>query len=191
MDAGPIVSQKEEIIDDNDDATKLLPYLFDIGTQSLLEVIPNVVNGKITMDNAMEQDEGLVVNADMIDSSEGELKVWEENARVCHNKVRGFSMWPGTFLYFLIGDDESAEPIKVKVIQSRVLHDDAGSVDLTEDVVLGPEKKDGLRLVCGDGSVLELLQIQPVTRKAMDAKSFVNGLRGERLRWVKSPDELV
>ena len=76
------------------------------------------------------------------------------------------------------------------MIQSRVLHDDAGSVDLTEDVVLGPEKKDGLHLVCGDGSVLELLQIQPVTRKAMDAKSFVNGLRGERLRWVKSPDAL-
>jgi methionyl-tRNA formyltransferase len=143
------------------------------------------------MDNAMEQDEELVVNADMIDSSEGELRVWEENARVCHNKVRGFSMWPGTFLYFLIGDDDGIEPMKVKVIQSRVLQDDAGSVDLTEDVVPGPEKKDGLRLVCGDGSVLELLQIQPVTRKAMDAKSFVNGLRGERLRWVKSPNEFV
>ena len=186
MDAGPIVIQKvEEINDDVDDATFVLPFLFDIGTKCLLEVIPNVINGQITMENSMQQDESLVVNADMIDSSEGELKVWRDNARVCHNKVRGFSMWPGTFMHFVIGDDVDVEPVKVKILKSRVLYDNPGSVDLTKDVVLGPDKKDGLHLVCGDGSLLELLQVQPLTRKAMDARSFVNGLRGERLRWVE------
>lgn len=189
MDAGPIIIQKvEEINDDVDDATFVLPFLFDIGTKCLLEVIPNVINGQITMENSMQQDESLVVNADMIDSSEGELKVWRDNARVCHNKVRGFSMWPGTFMHFVIGDDVDVEPVKVKILKSRVLYDNPGSVDLTKDVVLGPDKKDGLHLVCGDGSLLELLQVQPLTRKAMDARSFVNGLRGERLRWVEMPE---
>ena len=192
MDAGPIVSQKIEDIDENDDATKLLPHLFEIGTESLLEVIPDVVGGKTSMEeNVIEQDEDLVVNANMIHSSEGELRVWRETARVCHNKVRGFSMWPGTFLYFDIGDDDDSnddsEPVKVKIIKTRVLHE-AGSVEPTNIVELGPNKKDGLHLVCGDGSVLELLQVQPVTRKAMDAKSFVNGLRGKSLRWVKMPE---
>lgn len=200
MDAGPIVSQAEEMINENDDATFLLPHLFDIGTESLLEAIPDVVSGKITMEEgAIQQDEELVVNAAMISSSEGELRVWRESARVCHNKVRGFSMWPGTFLYFFIGDDDgesadadadsATEPVKVKIIKSRVLHDAAGSVELTKDVELGPNKKSGLHLVCGDGSVLELLQVQPVTRKAMDAKSFVNGLRGKKLKWVEMPEE--
>ncbi len=191
MDAGPIVKQSEETIDENDDATKILPFLFDIGTKSLLEAIPDVVDGKITMDNSLQQDEDLVVNADMIDSNEGELRVWKESARVCHNKMRGFSMWPGTFLYFIVGDDDSddsVEPMKVKVLETRVLHDEAGSADPTQDVNLGPSKKDGLHLVCGDGSVLELLKVQPATRKAMDARSFVNGLRGERLRWAKMPE---
>lgn len=198
MDAGPIVSQKEETIDENDDATKLLPHLFDIGTESLLEVIPDVVAGKTSMEeNVLQQDEDLIVNASMIHSSEGELRVWRESARVCHNKVRGFSMWPGTFLYFDIVDEESGskdvdddddvEPTKVKIIKSKVLHE-AGSVEPTNVVELGPNKKSGLHLVCGDGSVLELLQVQPVTRKAMDAKSFVNGLRGKSLRWVQMPE---
>jgi len=188
MDAGPIVRQKTENIDENDDATKLLPFLFDVGTESLLDVIPDVLSGKVTMDNALKQDEELVADANMIDSSEGELRVCKDSARACHNKIRGFSMWPGTFLYFRIGDDEDYEPMKVKVIESKVVGE-AGSADVTDDIELGPNKKDGLRVVCGDGSVLELLKVQPATRKAMDAKSFVNGLRGERLRWIKMDEE--
>ena len=187
MDAGPIVKQKIETIDEDDNATKLLPHLFDVGTESLLEAIPDVVSGKTTMENSLQQDEEFVVNADMIDSSEGELRVWKESARVCHNKIRGFSMWPGTFMYFQVGDNDDSEPVKVKIIESRVLQE-TGSVNPTNDVELGPAKTDGLHLVCGDGSVLELLQVQPVTRKAMDARSFVNGLRGEKLRWFEMPE---
>ena len=164
----------------------LLPHLFDIGTDLLVVALQEVIEGKITMDNALVQDEGKVVNADMIDSSEGELFVWRDSARSCHNKVRGFSMWPGTFLYVQVGDDQDVEPVKMKIIKSRVLQEDAE--ELTDEIVLGPNKKDGLRVVCGDGSILELLEVQPVTRKAMDAKSFVNGLRGEIIRWVKMPE---
>lgn len=187
MDAGPIVAQRKEEIEENENATVLLPKLFKIGTEMLLDVLPDVINGKITMDTAQVQDEDLVVNADMIDSSEGELFVDKDSARVCHNKVRGFSMWPGTFMYVQIGEPSAENaPVKLKIIESRALAD-AGSELLTSEIVLGPKKGDGLRVVCGDGSVLELLRVQPVTRNAMDAKSFVNGLRGEKLNWVQMP----
>jgi len=189
MDAGPIVSQKEEVIDENDDATKLLPALFEVGTELLMDALSEVIEGKVTMDNAQVQDEELVVNADMINSSEGELFVWRDSASDCHNKIRGFSMWPGTFIYVRVGDDEESEPVKMKIIESRVLDPSTieGGVEETDEIVLGPKKKDGLRVVCSGGSVLELMKVQPVTRKAMDAKSYINGLRGERLRWVKMP----
>jgi methionyl-tRNA formyltransferase len=54
-------------------------------------------------------------------------------------------------------------------------------------VAPGNTKQDGLRLVCVDGSVLEINKLQPATRKAMDALSFVNGLQGKTARWVKTP----
>ena len=100
-------------------------------------------------------------------------------------------MWPGTFLYCRVGEEEEGEgektpPVKLKVIQSRIPDgDEDATVVPTDEIVLGPKKGDGLRVVCGDGSVLELMSVQPATRKEMDAKSFVNGLRGARLRWVQ------
>lgn len=184
MDAGPILSQTESTIDENDTATTVLPHLFELGTQSLIKLLPDVINGKKSFETAMIQNEDDVINADMIDSSEGELCVWKDSAKTCHDKTRGFSMWPGTFMYFKVGDDaDDEEPVKVKVIQTQVL--ESTKEELTDLVKMGPNKKDGLRVVCGDGSVLELLQVQPATRKAMDAKSFVNGLQGQSLRWLK------
>mmetsp|Transcript_27408 Transcript_27408/g.58206 ORF Transcript_27408/g.58206 Transcript_27408/m.58206 type:complete len:431 (-) Transcript_27408:330-1622(-) len=184
MDAGPIVAQETLEIDENEQATTLLPTLFDIGTRSLIEALPRVIEGEINMDTAAVQDESLVAEASMIDSSEGQLWPTEMTARQCHNRVRGFSMWPGTFLYFQIGDDES-EPVKVKVIESRVLEEVAEPTNIIE---IGPKKKDGLRLVCSDGSVLEMLKVQPATRNVMDAKSFVNGLQGRNVRWLSGLD---
>ena len=181
MDAGPIISQKEEMIDENDTATKVLPYLFDIGTELLIQALPDLVTGKITMETATEQDEDAVVNADMIDSSEAELRPWKENARTMHNRLRGFSMWPGAFLYLQVGDTEAT---KYKILETRVVPE---VTDPTDAVVPGPTKKDGLRLVCHDGSVLEINRLQPATKKPVDALSFVNGLQGRSVRWIETP----
>lgn len=191
MDAGPIVSQKECMIDENDQASFVLPHLFQIGTDCLLEALPNIVSGKMSMETAVQQDDELAVPADMIDSSEGELCVWKESAICCHNKVRGFSMWPGTYMYFKIGDDEE-EPVKVKIAKTRVVGD-TGTVSggLTKLVELPPGKGKGLMVVCYDGSVLELLQVQPITKKVMDAKSFVNGLQGKKLEWAKMTEKEI
>jgi len=182
MDAGPVVSQETLTIDENEQATTLLPTLFDIGTQSLLDALPKVVNGEITMDNSLVQDEPEVVEASMINAAEGQLHPDTMSASECHNRIRGFSMWPGTYIYIKIGeDDETKEPVKIKIIESNVLDE---TVDPTNVIEIGPKKKDGLRLVHSDGSVLELLKVQPVTRNVMDAKSFVNGLQGQSVRWI-------
>ena len=182
MDAGPIIAQVEQPIHENDQATTVLPQLFDIGTRSLLATLPDVLAGKITMETALDQEEDKIVNADRIDPMEAELKVWEETARVCHNRVRGFRMWPGTFVYMAIGDEE---PTKVKIAKTRVTGE---TMDSTNMIEIGTNKNDGLKLVCHDGTVLEVLELQPVTKKVMDAKSFVNGLRGRQVKWVVTPE---
>eukprot|EP00543_Licmophora_paradoxa_P001573 CAMPEP_0202444866 /NCGR_PEP_ID=MMETSP1360-20130828/3793_1 /ASSEMBLY_ACC=CAM_ASM_000848 /TAXON_ID=515479 /ORGANISM="Licmophora paradoxa, Strain CCMP2313" /LENGTH=138 /DNA_ID=CAMNT_0049060955 /DNA_START=1 /DNA_END=417 /DNA_ORIENTATION=- len=134
------------------------------------------------METAATQDEELVKEAAMINAAEAELKVWEESALTCHNRMRGFSMWPGTFFYAQLDDEE---PMKVKVVETRVLEE---KMEPTNVIDIGPKKGDGLRLICGDGSVLEIMKLQPITRNVMDAKSFVNGLRGRTARWVKPPE---
>ena len=182
MDAGPIIVQETKEIGEDDQADVVLPLLFDIGTKCLLKVIPDIFSGKITMENSQVQDEAQAVNAKLIDASEAELRLWEESARTCHNRLRGFSMWPGAFFFVRVEGLEK-NPIKLKVAKSRVLQETTEPTDILK---LGPGKKDGIRVVCGDGSILEILQLQPATRKVMDAKSFMNGYPGKIVRWLKN-----
>jgi len=191
MDAGPIIAQQAEEFDENETATTVLPKLFAIGTQLLLDALPDILAGRITMETAQEQDEHQATQARMIESSEAEFRVWEESARTCHNRLRGFSMWPQAFMYFQVGDDDDGndndvrEPIKVKILETRVVADRIE--EPTNVVRLGPTKQSGLYVVCGDGSVLELVTVQPVTRKAFPARDFQNGYPGETIRWVHPP----
>jgi len=188
MDAGPIVAQKEERIEDvnSDDAkaTIVLPWLFDIGTELLIEKMPDILSGKMTFDTAQPQDEDLVVQASMIDSSEAEMKPWEETATTLHNRLRGFSMWPGAFMFLEVG--EGSDPVKYKILETRLLDE---TTEPTDAIERGPSKKDGLRLVCFDGSILEINRLQPATKKPVDALSFLNGLQGRSVRYVKTPEE--
>ena len=190
MDAGPIIAQKEETIEDvnSEDAkaTNVLPWLFDIGTDLLIESMPDILSGKMTFDTAQPQDEELVVQASMIDSSEAEMKPWEETAEALHNRLRGFSMWPGAFMYLEVG--EGSEPVKYKILETRLL-DEKAEDGPTDAIERGPSKKDGLRLVCHDGSMLEINRLQPATKNPVDALSFINGLQGRTVRYVKTPEE--
>lgn len=183
MDAGPIITQAEEIVHENDMASTVLPLLFVRGTQLLLDVLPDILNGTITMETATPQDENAATHATMIDAAEAELKVWDESARTCHNKIRGFANWPQAFMWFEVEDQP--EPFKVKITQSRVL--DGVTKELTDVVRLGPTKKDGLYVICGDGSVLELLRVHPSTRKEFAARDFQNGYPGKTIRWIRTP----
>eukprot|EP00934_Nitzschia_sp_Nitz4_P002422 Nitzschia sp. Nitz4//scaffold417_size9038//7180//8465//NITZ4_009108-RA/size9038-augustus-gene-0.2-mRNA-1//-1//CDS//3329551380//2417//frame0 len=184
MDAGPIVSQASQEISNDDTATTVLPQLFSVGTELLIESMPDLLSGKITMETATAQDESQVTKAKMIQSSEAEIRPWEESARTIQNRLRGFSMWPGGFLYLVVGEGKA---IKYKVLESRLLPETTAP---TNEVLPGPRRRDGLRLVCHDGSVLEIMTLQPAAKKAVDALSFVNGLQGRSVFWVK-PEEDV
>lgn len=111
-----------------------------------------------------------------------------------HCRVRAFAGWPGTWALFSWG--EGGEERKVKLITTAVGEPSAeGSVGGPNTPVGDNEVvlRDGaLELTCRDGSLIRILELQPLNKKAMAAKAFANGLRGERMSWVESePVEAV
>lgn len=192
MDAGPIIAQQIFKVDENDTATTVLPALFAVGTQLLLQSLPSLWSGSMSIDTAESQDDSLVVAANKIEASEAELKVWEESATTCHNRFRGFHMWPQTYLWIAVTSDNDSEkdgePFQLKVLQSRVLP--GPPVEATNIVRMGPTKKSGLHVICFDGSILELITVQPATRRAFPARDLQNGYPGATLRWTKGPADL-
>jgi methionyl-tRNA formyltransferase len=191
MDAGPIIAQQSEWIDENETATTLLPKLFQIGTESLLKVLPDLLNGVITMETAMPQNEDLVTHAKLIENAEAELRVWKESAVTCHNRLRGFHMWPKVFMYIQIctedDDDAPPPPIKLKIHETRVVPN--LQMPPTDVLQLGPDKASGLYVVCGDGSVLELRRVQPPSKSPFPARDLIHGYPQATLRWYQPPEE--
>jgi methionyl-tRNA formyltransferase len=119
---------------------------------------------------------------------------FQHSARVLHNKVRAFASWPGTFAALTVSssssssDDEASQSqqqqqMQVKVLKSRV--GDAAAEQLVKEASAGQVvfANGGKRMLlpCADGSVLEVLLLQPPTKKAMEPKAFYNGLSGKQL----------
>ena len=216
MDAGPIVAQQAQSIDDDTDTTTtVLPRLFALGTQLLLQALPGIWTGQMTQDTAQVQDEAHVTAAPLIrhvnqpNQSEGDLDLAVLTARQGLNLWRGLLEWPGVHVWIQVTPAQSNEEedaststtsttaskpliLKVKIIQARVVSEGSnpqeGDSTTENDRVLrlGPHKKrDGLYATCHDGSILELVQVQPPTKRPFPARDLQNGYPNQVLSWLR------
>ncbi len=192
MDAGPVLRQEVRPLAGDEQEPALLEELFDRGTELLLDALPSVWDGSCAR-VLEEQDESRATKAPKLRASDAELRLEAESAARLHNKVRAYAGWPGTWCRLRIGDDE---PVRAKLGMTRVGRGGGGMEGGGEGTDGGGERRvsltrggDALRLVCGDGSVLEVLKLTMPGRKPVDAKSWWNGLNGREAVWVPSEDE--
>lgn len=182
MDAGPILAVRERILDGNEQAPALLQELFNEGADALLAVLPNVWDGSASLS---EQDETHASHAAKISKEEARLS-FTENARIVHNRVRAFAGWPGTWADFLIWDENKTEEVRLKILETVVLRETGGMCFGIHEVSFN-EQQNCLSITCGDGSRIGALIVQPPGKKAMDAKSLWNGLRGKSIERKRLP----
>ena len=112
--------------------------------------------------------------------------------------MRAFAGWPGTRHVFLLqANGADVQELELKILRTRVAQsgDTSTYPEVWEglqprEVAIGILKKDRLLVRCGSASgegdavsVLEILELQPTARKAMEARAFINGLKGRRLFW--------
>jgi methionyl-tRNA formyltransferase len=179
MDAGPIISQVKYPLTGNENSSKVLDDCFEIGINKLIQQFPALFDGKLT---ASIQNEELATAAPKLNASEGLLDFAAMSAQQIHNKCRAFSEWPGTYAHFdILGSIQ-----RVKIISTCVLEKSSQSINADFFVAKGKlDKTEILQIRCGDGSVLGILSIQPTGKKVMDARSFINGMRGKiEMKWV-------
>lgn len=183
MDAGPLLAQVPYPLRGEEKAPELLQTLFTAGTEALLEALPSVWDGTARL---VEQQEEQASQAEKIRAEEAQICFERESALRVHNKVRAFAGWPGTWATFEVAEEGEKEGegkvVRLKIVTTRVGEGEEGVGAGRVVGVLGG-KKGGLRVRCGDGSVLDILEVQPPGKKVMDCKSYANGLRGRSLRW--------
>ncbi|MFH1877546.1 MAG: methionyl-tRNA formyltransferase [Candidatus Omnitrophota bacterium] len=93
MDAGSIILQERDVINESDNALDLLARLSVKGAFLILKALDIIDIGEETF---IEQNEAEASYAPKLLKTEGEID-WGKNAEIINNQIRGMEPWPGAF----------------------------------------------------------------------------------------------
>jgi methionyl-tRNA formyltransferase len=159
LDAGPMLATSERQIGVNETSVEVERDLAEIGATALLEVVEQLSHGPM---EEVPQDAVRATYAPKIEKAEGPID-WSLSARVIHNRVRGLQPWP--MASTSIGGLRCL--IHRTALTDRVT--DAPAATIVEAA------GDVLSIAAGDGSVLQIVSIQPEGRRAMSVREFLSG----------------
>ena len=159
MDAGDIIEVSKTPIGENETAGELLDRLAVLGADLLSRTLTRMSEGDVP---ATPQDPEKVSFAPMLDKTMCPID-WTKTAQQIHDHVRGLHPWP-------VATTELGGT-KFK-IHATVLVDGTSGKAPGTPVELN---KKGLRVVCGDGKLIEIRQLQADGGKRMAAPDYFRG----------------
>ncbi len=162
LDTGDILLQRATDIGPEETALDVGPRLAAIGADLLVETLAGLERGEIV---PRPQDSSEASFAPVLKKEDGRID-WQRTAREIHNRVRGFQPWPGAYTRFR---ENLLHIWRTRPAAERL---DGGP---------GSLHPRGARLLasCGEGSALDLLEVQLEGRKRIGTAAFLNGHRVE------------
>lgn len=161
MDTGPIISQMEFAILENETAGELLQRVSIDAADCLVRELPLYLKGER---KPMPQNHRLATYAPPLKREDGMLRFEWSSLRV-HNLVRAMNPWPLAFCRY--GD----EPL---LVHRTYLPKDVHAAGVPGE--LAAINQDSMLVRCGDG-LLALHQVQAPGKKVIAGRDFANGLR--------------
>ena len=157
LDTGDMLLKTETAIGDDETAPELSERLAAMGAALLIETLSGI--GTIVPE---KQNNAEATLAPILKKEDGAID-WTRPAGVIYARLRGFTPWPGAFTTF--------RGAGLKVLS-------AAPADAT-DLAPGEMRLRSRKLVvgCGEGTALELREVQPDGRKRVSGESFSNGAR--------------
>ena len=164
LDAGPTFSMARVPIPPEATSGDMERELAGLGAQLLLPVVDDLEAGR-----AIEtpQDHGRATFAPKVTKDEGTID-WREPADRIHNRVRGLQPWPLA--------STSLSGLRIVVRKAAVNDRDretARSEDLTPGRIVAAQGR--MWVACGNGTALEILELQPEGRRTMTTREFLAG----------------
>ena len=159
MDTGAMLDKVVVPIAENTTMGELHDALREQGAALLLEVIDKIATGTAV---AEPQDNEQATYATLLDRSMEHID-WSKTAQEVHNLIRGFNPAPSTFTKLPNGKS-------LKIWGSKMT--DKNSAAAAGTVI--ETGKHSFFVACGEG-VLEIIEVQPESKKRMPAQVFLNG----------------
>ena len=167
MDAGPMLASASRPIAEHETSADVEAALAATGADLLLTTVRDIAAGRA---RERPQDHDLATYAPRLAREDGRID-WSRPARSVHDLVRGLHPWPPAFTYldgarYLIRRTGPEPPGPAP-----------GDTPARRPGAVVEARGDRLRVACGDGAVLSILEIQPEGRRAQSAREFLAGRR--------------
>lgn len=169
MDTGDILLQREVEIREEDTAETLAERLSVLGAELMVETLRGLERGEIT---PRPQEHSQATLAPMLKKEHGRMD-WSLPAQELAWRVRGLRPWPGAYT--------TLRGKNLHVWAAVALPAEAAS-SLEPGTLVAERGK--LHVVCGQGTRLEIKELQGEGRKRLAALEFLNGVHlkpGEQL----------
>ncbi|MCY4554482.1 MAG: methionyl-tRNA formyltransferase [Candidatus Poribacteria bacterium] len=168
-DTGDIISTSSIPIRNQDNAFTLMEQLAQLGANQLVRLLSDMPEE--APPPATPQNNAEATHAPRLTKEIGHID-WNQSAMTIHNLVRGTAIWPGAYTFF-------RNDLRLKIVSCQPLSQISTAPLGTLEVI----EKRKLIVATADG-MLQLLKIQPATKKVMEASDFINGYQlqtGEQL----------
>lgn len=166
MDAGDILLQASLPILDGETTGELEARLAPLGAELMVRTLEEFRGNDDTMPRVV-QDEQKATFAGKFSKEDGGLD-WSKPALRLEREVRAFNPWPGSYTHFAWHDRR----MLLKVHRAKAL-DAVLDAPAPGSLVDAPAGR--LIVAAGEGTQLELLQVQPEGKRAMSAEEFSRG----------------
>ena len=166
MDAGPMLASASRRIGDHETGADIERELAAMGADLLLDTVRAIAAGRA---RERPQDHALATYAPRLTREDGRID-WTRPARTVHDLVRGLHPWPPAFAFL----DASRYLIRRTAPHAGPM---PARAPAPPPGTVVEARGDRLRVACGEGSVLSILEIQPEGRRALAARDFLAGRR--------------
>jgi len=160
LDTGDILLQRELAIAPDMLATDLFPRLAEMGADLMMETLRGLEAGTLV---PRKQDEAKATLARLLTRDDGRMD-FAQPAMTLYNRWRGFQPWPGAWT--MLGGK--------KLVVHRMLPTEVRGTRADSPGELLVEQGT-MFAACGDGTWLELVEVQPEGKRRMTAGEFLRG----------------
>lgn len=159
LDTGDIICAASTPIDPDENAVALHDRLACMGAELIASVVSDLSRGIV---RRTPQDDSLSCYAPMLSRTLSPVD-WGRTAAQIHDQVRGLWPWPAA--------TADIDGVHCKLVRTAL----TGAVTEKAPGTYVQADKRGLRIACGDGRVLDILELQPDGKRPMTATAFLMG----------------
>ena len=183
LDTGAILLQRATPIGERETAPELLGRLSLLGAELLSETL-----GKLNEIEPRAQDNSEATHAPILRREDGRVE-WSWTATEIERRVRAFQPWPNAHTLFrgqrlVLWRASVVEEEGASVVEEGASSSPSAVDEPAREGTIAEAHGERLVVVCGQGTMLRLDEVQLEGKRRMSARDFLNGMRlraGERL----------